>query len=297
MKFPSIFKGAQAFANTIPFSESIGFIASLEGDEGNIDYPFYVTSHELAHQWFAHQICGGQVPGFTMLTESLAQYGALMVMEKHYGKEYIKKFLQYELDTYFQSRYIAQPELPLAEVEGQEYIGYNKASLVFYRLKEEIGEAKLNQVISQFIKEHGFAANKETLPTAPLLVDALIVAAPEKKKLIKELFYKIIFYDNEALEAKKIKGRDGAYTLEMKVSLKKIEAKSQWKEKDITFSEEVPVGVRNKEGEFIYYKTHKLSEGEDLLRIKVKEEPFKAGIDPLNIFLDREPKNNEIDVL
>ncbi len=46
-----------------------------------VDYPFYVTAHEVAHRWWAHQSqFGGNVQGATLMSESLAQYTALMVM-------------------------------------------------------------------------------------------------------------------------------------------------------------------------------------------------------------------------
>lgn len=35
-----------------------------------------------------------------MLSESLAQYSALMVMEERYGPRQMRRFLKYELDRY-----------------------------------------------------------------------------------------------------------------------------------------------------------------------------------------------------
>ena len=293
---PRYMGGAQAFANTIPFSEGIGFIAHLQGED-DIDYPFYVTSHELAHQWFGHQIAGGPVPGFTMLVESLAQYGALMVMEDHYGKDHIHKFLRYELDRYLRGRARGETqESPLALSEGQPYISYQKASMVFYRLKEAIGEERLNGVISKFIQNHKLDLKKEMLPTASQFVDNLIALAPEKKQLIHELFYELVLYENRVLHAKKTKAENGKYTVDMKVSLKKIKATPKGKEEYVAFLEDIPVGVRNKEGQLIYYKTHKLKDGEQDIQIQVEEEPIKVGVDPLNTFINKSFKRNEIKV-
>jgi hypothetical protein len=36
--------------------------------------------------------------------ESLAQYSALMVMEKEYGRDIMRKFLRYEIENYLRSR-------------------------------------------------------------------------------------------------------------------------------------------------------------------------------------------------
>ena len=56
-----------------------------------MDYPFYITAHEVAHQWWAHQVMGGNVQGSTMMSESLAQYTALMVMKHEYGPAQMKR--------------------------------------------------------------------------------------------------------------------------------------------------------------------------------------------------------------
>src|SRR3546814_7935137 len=69
LEFPGYSTFAQAFAGTVPYSESIGFIADLR-DEETIDYVFYVTAPEVAHQWWAHQVVGANVQGATLLSES-----------------------------------------------------------------------------------------------------------------------------------------------------------------------------------------------------------------------------------
>ena len=61
IEFPRYASFAQAFPNTVPFSESLGFIARLEDEPDAIDYVYYVTAHEVAHQWWAHQVIGGNV--------------------------------------------------------------------------------------------------------------------------------------------------------------------------------------------------------------------------------------------
>ena len=66
-----------------PLLGGIGFIAEVDPkDPEDVDYPYYVTAHEVAHQWWAHQVVGGDVQGATMLSETLAQYSALMVMKQ-----------------------------------------------------------------------------------------------------------------------------------------------------------------------------------------------------------------------
>ena len=42
-------------------------------DKDSIDYVFYVTAHEMAHQWWGHQVIGADVQGQTMLMESMSK--------------------------------------------------------------------------------------------------------------------------------------------------------------------------------------------------------------------------------
>jgi ABC-2 type transport system permease protein len=108
---------AQSFANTIPFSESIGFIADVdEENEDAVDYPFAVTAHEVAHQWWAHQVIGANVQGVTMLSESLSEYSSLKVLEHEYGKGQMRKFLKEALDSYLSGRGMENKKRKTADV-------------------------------------------------------------------------------------------------------------------------------------------------------------------------------------
>src|SRR6185369_13930027 len=152
IEFPRYETFAQSFPNTIPYSEAIGFIARIRpDDEKDIDYPYYVTAHEAAHQWWGHQVSAADVQGASMLVESLAQYSALMVMKRKVGEAKMRKFLAYELDRYLNGRaFEHKKELPLARVENQDYIHYRKGSLVMYALADYIGEDTLNSVLRRF---------------------------------------------------------------------------------------------------------------------------------------------------
>src|SRR5262249_15424821 len=148
----------QSFPNTIPYSEGIGFIARVNPqDEKDIDYPYYVTAHEVAHQWWGHQVVGARVQGATFLSETLAQYSALMVMKKKYGSAKMRRFLKYELDRYFIERGVERKkEMPLARVEGQNYIHYRKGSVVMYALQDYIGESTLNRALAEYCRAVAF---------------------------------------------------------------------------------------------------------------------------------------------
>jgi ABC-2 type transport system permease protein len=58
LEFPRYRTFAQSFPNTVPFSEGIGFIGRLE-KATDVDFTYFVTAHELGHQWWAHQLVAG----------------------------------------------------------------------------------------------------------------------------------------------------------------------------------------------------------------------------------------------
>ncbi len=71
IEFPRIASFAQAFPGTMPYSEAIGFIQRVK-DPDDIDMVSYVVSHEMGHQWWAHQVIGANMQGATVLSETLA---------------------------------------------------------------------------------------------------------------------------------------------------------------------------------------------------------------------------------
>jgi ABC-2 type transport system permease protein len=302
LEFPNYSSFAQSFANTIPFSESIGFIADLR-DKEDLDYVFYVTAHEMAHQWWGHQVSAANVQGATMLIESLSQYSALMVMEKEYGRHQMRRFLRYELDRYLSSRGgEAIEELPLMRVENQQYIHYRKGSLVFYRLRDEIGEEALNRALKRFLQDKGYQESPFT--TSAELLDYIRAEAPASKHaLIADLFEKIVFYDNRVTEATAKKRADGQWDVTMKLHLAKMEADGKGKETPRAYDEPVEIGVfaRGKSGKeaderVLLLEKRVLTGDNPVLTVRVKEQPFEVGVDPYNKMIDRVSRDNRKEV-
>jgi aminopeptidase N len=298
LEFPRYATFAQSFANTIPYSEAIGFIADLRNKE-DVDYVFYVTAHEMAHQWWAHQVIGANVQGATMLVESLAQYSALMVMEKEYGREHLRRFFKEELDNYLRARRGEQiEELPLFRVENQAYIHYQKGALVFYRLREEIGEQALNRALQRFLKDKAYQAPPYTT-SKELLGYIRAEATPDKQDLITDLFERIVFYDNRVVEASAKQRSDGQWDVTMKLHLAKLEADGKGKESARVFEEPVEIAVfarptngKEADEKILFSEKRRLSGTEPVLTVTVKEKPFEVGVDPYNKMIDRVSSDN-----
>ncbi|VXB54948.1 M1 family aminopeptidase [Massilia sp. 9I] len=302
LEFPNYATFAQSFANTIPFSESIGFIADLR-DKDAIDYVFYVTAHEVAHQWWGHQVTAANVQGASMLIESLSQYSALMVMEKEYGRHQMRRFLRYELDRYLRSRGGEKiEELPLYRVENQDYIHYRKGSLVFYRLRDEIGEEALNRALKRFLQDKGYQESPFTT-SSELLAYIRAEAPKDKQALITDLFEKIVFYDNRVTEAKAVKRADGQWDVSMKLHLAKMEADGHGKETPRAYDEPVEIGIfaraagaKEKDERVLLLEKRVLTGDNPVVTVTVKEKPFEVGVDPYNKMIDRVSRDNRKEV-
>jgi hypothetical protein len=293
LEFPRYDVFAQSFPNTIPFSEAIGFIARVKpNDPKDIDYPYYVTAHEVAHQWWAHQEVGANVQGATFLVETLAQYSALMVMKHKFGDAKMKRFLRYELDGYLRGRAVERrAEQPLYRNENQQYIHYQKGSLAMYDLQDAIGEDNVNRALAEFLKKWAFKG--PPYPTSrDLLAEFKAVTPPDYQYLIEDLFETVTLFENRAIEATAKDVGGGAWEVTLKASAKKLRADGTGATKEVPMDDWVDIGVYGKDEKPLFLEKRKVRSGEWTYTMRVTEKPEKAGIDPVNKLIDRDPEDN-----
>jgi hypothetical protein len=302
VEFPRYASFAQSFPTTIPYSENIGFIANIK-NEDDIDYVLYVTAHEIAHQWWAHQVIGGNVQGATLMSEALSQYSALLVMEKRYGKDQMKKFLKYELDKYLKGRRSEmQKELPLTLVENQNYIHYNKGSVVMYALRDYIGEENVNRALANYLVDWAYLAPPFSTSTDFMkYIDA--VTPDSLKYLLTDMFETITLFDIKATEATCEPLEEGKYKVKLTAEVQKFRADSLGFETSIALNDWIDVGVfttkevdgKKKQVE-LYLQKHKVDSANPVFEIIVNEKPETAGLDPYNKLVDRHSDNNTVKV-
>jgi ABC-2 type transport system permease protein len=298
IEFPRVAQFAQAFAGTMPYSESIGFIANLNHPD-DIDMVYYVVAHEMGHQWWAHQVIGADMQGATFLSESLAQYSALMVMEKEYGRDMMRKFLKYEMDNYLRSRGRERhKEEPLLTVESEQgYVHYRKASVVLYYLREMIGEEAVNRALRQVIQRYAYKA--PPYPTSYALVDALREQTPPNLQyLIKDLFEDITLFSNRTLDATAVKRPDGKYDVTINVETHKYKADAKGNETEVPMDDWIDIGAfakpekGRKYGKTLYRDRVRIANSKSTYTFTTAELPDEAGVDPFLLLIDRIPDDN-----
>ena len=298
IEFPRVANFAQSFPGTMPYSESIGFIANLNHPD-DIDTVFYVVAHEMAHQWWAHQVVGANMEGATLLSETLAQYSALMVMEKEFGRDMMRKFLAHEMDEYLRSRgQELLKERPLLTVEAsQGYIHYRKGSVVLYYMKEMIGEDAVNRALRKLIHQYAYAP--PPYPTSYALVDALREETPPNLQyLIKDLFEDITLFSNRTLDATAVKRGDGKYDVTINVEARKFKADAKGNESEVPVDDWIDIGAfakpasGKKYGETLYRERMHITQRASTFTFTTTQLPEKAGIDPFALLIDRIPDDN-----
>lgn len=302
-EFPDYARFAQSFANTIPWSEGLFFISDYR-DPSKIDMVTYVGAHEIAHQWWAHQVIGADQQGGAMLSETFSQYSALMVMKHAYGEDQIRKFLKFELDSYLRARGgDVIDEQPLAKVESQPYVYYRKGSLVMYRLQNELGEEVVNRALRKLIAQYAFKGAPYPI-TTDFLTYLRAEAPADKQALITDLFEKITLYDLKAQSAL-VKARpDGKFDVIVTIDAQKKYADGKGKETVAALNETMEIGLfAAKPGDkgfggkdVIVYERRPIRSGAQTFTFTVSRKPKFAGIDPYNTVIDRNGDDNTVAV-
>ena len=312
---------AQSFPNTIPFGGDTGFIADVDdSEEGGIDYTYAITVHEVAHQWWAHQVIGADVLGATMLSESLSEYVSLKVLEKELGKPQMRKFLKRSLDGYLTQRtFESKREKPLMYNDGQGYIRYEKGSLVFYAMSDYIGEKVLNDAIKTYVEKVKFQEAPYT--TSVDMVNHIKAVTPDSLQyVIKDMFETITLYDNRILDVSSTEMDNGKFKVDIEFNVSKYRNNEKGKRfyseagrDSITYLAEgkkrplvsvkledyIDIGIfteddidGKKKQRILYLKKYKITEINNQISVIVDEKPTEVGVDPFNVLIDTRSDDN-----
>jgi len=288
----------------VPFSEGIGFIGRVEKPT-DIDFAYFVTAHELGHQWWAHQLVGGRVEGSNMMSETLAEYSALMVMQQKYGRDNMHRFLRNELDRYLRGRAgEIRRERALVLVQNEPYVWYQKGGQVMYALTDYIGEDKVNLALHNFLMQYRYAnatdARSGPYPDTRQFVAALRAQTPpELQYYITDAFENIVLYDNKALSATVEPTPDHKYKVTLKVQVRKLQSDGSGNETPMPLHDLIDIGVfkgKKDEEKPLYLEKQWLTQPTQTFEIVVDGPPTRAGIDPYNKLIDRNSDDNTVDV-
>ncbi len=292
--------GGQAFPNTLLLGET-AFAMDLR-DPDELDMITMLTAHELAHQYWGNQVVGARMQGAGLLSETLSQYSALMVMKRVHGEEKIRRFLDFQLDRYLSGRRTQLiEEQPLVSVEiSQQHIAYGKGALALYLLQKRMGEEAVNRALRRFVDRYRF-----TIAPFPRSLDLIAMLRDEAETpgiqaLITDLFERITVYDLRVEEPTAVRRPDGRWDVTVPVEARKAYSDGYGNERQALLSEPMEIGLFTADpgaGTFdrqsvLRLELRPIRSGRQVLRFVTDRRPTHAGVDPYNLYIDRNSVDN-----
>ena len=295
VEFPRYASFARGYPHTIVFSEGSAFLTRV--DSGDVDRPFFVTAHETAHQWWGGQVVPASAPGAGMVSEALAQYSSMMVLESEYGPEMVRQFYDWNMEKYFEGRTVfTNREVPLLDVVNQNYVYYFKGAVAMYTLRELIGAESVNVALRRFRDKHA-GAEAPPATSRALYAELRRITPDSLTPLLSDLFEHITLWNLRTDSARVDSVGDGAWRVSLFVDAAKARADSVGRETQTPMNDLIEVGAfAAGEGEDggppLYLERHRLTTGKHLIQFTVPGRPATVGLDPYKKILERERGDN-----
>lgn len=286
--------GMHTEAATIDYEEGFSLLNPEDNPRGP-DLPFAVLAHEVAHQWWGTQLAYAHVEGAALLSESLAQYSAMRVVEETCGPEELRRLLSFMRMADQGPR--TRAHVPLLRASGG-FLAYRKGPFAMYTLSRYIGKKRVNDALRRLLDEHGSGA--PPLATSLDLYRELQAVTPDSlQSLLHDLFEANTFWELETERATAEQTGTGTWRVALDVRARKVVVDTAGTEIPVPMDDWVEIGVfaSAEEGEEelrepLYVRMHRIRSGEQTITVTVPRKPVLAGIDPYHL-LDWEEDAND----
>lgn len=275
--------------------------------EGSLDLLAKRVVHEVSHQWWGGMLSPKFVEGGTLLTEGLAKYTELVILEKLYGPQVKWQLSKTANEMYFGGRaYATEPEVPLYLSKGQSYLSYGKNLAAMLALKDLIGEDKVNEVLRMMIDTSHL--NDSIRYISIDFLNMVQAHAPDKHaRLIDDWFKKVITYDLSVDEVKVERLEDRKFKVSIAIQAKRFELREDGVRKDIDINEPIQIGLFTKHPKYanqesiIFLNPLIINQEKQVIEVVVDELPRFVSIDPYGSRSDKNLSDNvkgiEVDML
>jgi ABC-2 type transport system permease protein len=283
--------GIHAEASMLSYAE--GFSTwNPKDDPGSLDFPFAVMAHEMGHQW---TVPYAPVEGAPVMSEGLAWYSAMKVVENSRGREHLRRLLSY----------MRQPN-PIRQIRRGEpllrgldpYLSRRRAPFALYALSEYIGEERVNGALRRLLEKH--RPQEAPLATTLDLYRELQAVTPASLRyLLHDLFEVNAFWELATERVTAEQTQAGTWRVTLAVRARKMVYDSAGVETEMAMDEWVPIGVFGpaKAGAEelsapLHARMHRIRSGEQTITVTVPNKPVLAGIDPYHL-LDWEERESD----
>lgn len=282
--------GGISLPGTIGYSTNFSWL-NPEADRRKFNLPFAVTAHEVAHQWWGHQLVPADVEGRLFLTESLAWYSALSVVEFTYGKDHLDNLLDAMRVDFLRPG--SRAGVPLLKADDQ-FLAYRKGPLAMYALREYVGDEAVNLALTNLLKR--FQAEEPPFATSlDFYKEVKAVTGDSLHYLLNDLFETNTFWELETKGASIQPSEDGSWLVALEVVAKKVQVDKEGIETEVPMNDLIEVGIyKNDNGGklVLHLKKERIHSGINHIVVKLSQKPDKAGIDPRNLLIDTDVFNN-----
>jgi hypothetical protein len=262
-------------------------------DARGVDFAFAIVAHEVAHQWWGGRLTPARVEGGALLSESLAWYSAMGVVEAHHGREHLDALLALMREAYLPPRAPADPPLLRAD---DWFLAYRKGPLAMYALREYVGPGQVNAALRRLLAAHPPAA--PPLPTTRDLYRELEVVTPDSlRPLLHDLFAANTLWElvTDSVRAEPAPG--GMTRLTLDVRARKIVIDTAGVERELPMHDLIEVGAfadgaEGARGAPLYRRWHRIRSGAQRITLTVPAAAAWAGVDPRALLFDLKPGNN-----
>ena len=294
---PGYSKGLYAYPTTIWYREGFALLKPDQDPRG-LDMVFATVAHEVCHQWWGAQVSPAPVKGAALITESLAWFSALEIIEEAKGPKAFLSFIDMIRDDYFSPQ--ERSADPLLEA-SQHSIIYRKGPLALFALREYIGKAQLQLGLQQFFKK--YSSGTGALPLPKDLYRELQTVTPDSMQyLLHDLFASNTFWELKTGNVTASAIAPGRWKVQLDVKARKFTVDQKGVETDVPMNDWIQIGVyeqpgKMKEAQHLYLQQHRIRSGEQRIEMEVAGKPDAAGIDPNRLLMDVKGADNISKVL
>ncbi|MGH7504494.1 MAG: hypothetical protein ACRELX_02535, partial [Longimicrobiales bacterium] len=279
VEYPAAGGSLHAASGSIWYQELFSLFDTAR-DPRRIDLPFAVTAHEVAHQWWGSQ--GARVEGIALLSESLAWYSAMGVVEQEYGTEHLARLLGFMRESYLTPR--SRADVPLLRA-ADSFLAYRKGPFAMFALREYVGEERVDLALRRLRAR--YASPEPPFATSLDLYRELQQVTPDSLQyLLGDLFERNTFWELEARQASAQPTSAGEWHVSLDVVARKVVVDTAGAETDVPMNDLIeigvfaPAGAGEAPGRPLYLAMHRLRTTQQTITITVPRRPARAGIDP-----------------
>jgi hypothetical protein len=279
--------GLHADASMLTHSEGFS-LWNPDKDELGFDFPSAIVAHEMAHQW---TVPYASVEGAPVMSESIAWYYAMKLVEHAKGPEHLRKLLSDMRQPH--------PYSPIRRGEPllrglDPYLSYRRGPFALYTLSEYLGDVKVNKALRSLLEHH----TPETAPlatTLDLFRELQAVTPDSLNYLLHDLFEVNTYWELETQRATAKKTQTNTWEVILDIESYKVVADSTGVQTEVAMDEWLELGVfteGNESGQPFYLQKHRIRSGKQTITFNISQVPARVGIDPNHLMIDLDLDDN-----